>query len=101
MRNKVYNLEKEMAAHCSILAWRILWTEDGGLQSMAQSQTQLSDRAHVKCTINVTCLNKNYTFPTSHPCSMEKLSSQNWFLVPKRSGTAILCEGRITIVPIL
>ena len=27
-------LEKEMAAHCSIPAWRILWTEEaGGLQS--------------------------------------------------------------------
>ena len=30
-----YPLEKEMAAHSSILAWRIPWTEDpGGLQSM-------------------------------------------------------------------
>ena len=29
-------LEKEMAAHSSILAWRIPWTEEpGGLQSMA------------------------------------------------------------------
>ena len=28
-------LEKGMATHCSILAWRIPWTEDpGGLQSM-------------------------------------------------------------------
>ena len=38
-------LEKEMATHSSILAWRILWTEEpGGLQSMGlQSQTQLSD----------------------------------------------------------
>ena len=27
-------LEKEMATHCSILAWRIPWTEEpGGLQS--------------------------------------------------------------------
>ena len=29
------SLEKEMATHCSILIWRILWTEKpGGLQSM-------------------------------------------------------------------
>ena len=29
-------LEKEMATHSSILAWRIPWTEElGGLQSMA------------------------------------------------------------------
>ena len=28
-------LEKEMAAHSSITAWRMLWTEEpGGLQSM-------------------------------------------------------------------
>ena len=28
-------LEKEMTTHSSILAWRILWTEEsGGLQSM-------------------------------------------------------------------
>ena len=38
-------LEKEMAAHSSILAWEIPWTEEpGGLQSMgSQSRTQLSD----------------------------------------------------------
>ena len=37
-------LEKEMAIHSSILAWRIPWTEEpGGLQSMRlQSLTQLS-----------------------------------------------------------
>ena len=28
-------LEEEMATHCSILAWRIPWTEEpGGLKSM-------------------------------------------------------------------
>ena len=37
-------LEKEMATHSSISAWRILWTEDpSGLQSMgSQSRTRLS-----------------------------------------------------------
>ena len=35
-------LEKEMATHSSILAWKILWTEKpGGLQSMV---SQESDR---------------------------------------------------------
>ena len=37
-------LEKEMAAHSSILAWEIPWTEEPGrLQSMGsqKSQTQL------------------------------------------------------------
>ena len=38
-------LEKGMATHSGILAWKIPWTEEpGGLQSMgSQSQTQLSD----------------------------------------------------------
>ena len=38
-------LEKEMATHSSILAWRIPWTEEPGrLQSTgSQSQTRLSD----------------------------------------------------------
>ena len=38
-------LEKEMAAHSSILAWKNPWTEEHGrLQSMgSQSQTPLSD----------------------------------------------------------
>ena len=41
-------LEKGMATHSSILAWKIPWTEEpGGLQSMGlqKSQTQLSDKA--------------------------------------------------------
>ena len=38
-------LEKGIATHSSILAWRIPWTEEpGGLQSLgSQSWTQLSD----------------------------------------------------------
>ena len=38
--------EKVMATHSSILAWKILWTEEpGGLQStrLQKSQIQLSD----------------------------------------------------------
>ena len=34
-------LEEEMAIHCSILAWEILWTEEpGGLQSMGSQKNQ-------------------------------------------------------------
>ena len=37
-------LEKGMATHSSILAWRIPWTEDpGGLQSVGSQREQLSD----------------------------------------------------------
>ena len=31
-------LEKEMPTHSSILAWRILWIEPGGLQSMGSQE---------------------------------------------------------------
>ena len=38
-------LEKEMAAHSSILAWRIPWTaEPGGLQSMAHKESDTTER---------------------------------------------------------
>ena len=35
------SLEKEMATHSSILAWRIPWTEEpGGLQSMGSQRVR-------------------------------------------------------------
>ena len=43
-------LEKQMATHSSILAWRILWTEEpGGLQSMG-SQRVRHNRVTNTCT---------------------------------------------------
>ena len=34
-------LEKEMATHSSILAWRVPWTEEpGGLQSMGSQRVE-------------------------------------------------------------
>ena len=45
------NLEKEMATHASILAWRIPWTQKPcGLQSIGpqKSQTWLSEKAHTQ-----------------------------------------------------
>ena len=36
-------LEKEMATHSSILAWRILWTEEpGGLQSIGLQESDMT-----------------------------------------------------------
>ena len=45
---RIRYLEEEMATHCSVLAWRVPWTEEpGGLQSMeSQSRTRLSDVTH-------------------------------------------------------
>ena len=40
-------LEKEMATHSSILAWKILWTEEpGGLQSMGYKQSDMTEYEH-------------------------------------------------------
>ena len=37
-------LEKEMATHSSILAWRIPWTEEpGGLQSKGHKQLDMTE----------------------------------------------------------
>ena len=37
-------LEKEMATHSSILAWRILWTEEpGGLQFMGLKESDMTE----------------------------------------------------------
>ena len=37
-------LEKEMATHSSILAWRIPWTEEpGGLQSMGHKELDTNE----------------------------------------------------------
>ena len=36
-------LEKEMATHSSILAWKIPWTEEcGGLQSMGSQESDMT-----------------------------------------------------------
>ena len=40
-------LEKEMATHSSILAWRSPWTEElGGLQSTGRKDSDTTERLH-------------------------------------------------------
>ena len=40
-------LEKEMATHSSILAWRIPWTEElDGLQSTGHKESDTTERLH-------------------------------------------------------
>ena len=40
-------LEKEMATHSSILAWRIPWTEElGGLQSTGSKESDMTEQLH-------------------------------------------------------
>ena len=38
-------LEKEVAAHSSVLAWRLPWTEEpGGLQSMGHKESDTTEQ---------------------------------------------------------
>ena len=40
-------LEKEMATHSRILAWKIPWTEEpGGLQSTGRKESDRTERLH-------------------------------------------------------
>ena len=40
-------LEKEMAAHSSVHAWKIPWTEEpGGLPSMGHKELHITENAH-------------------------------------------------------
>ena len=40
-------LEKELATHSSILAWKIPWTEEpGGLQSMGLQESDMTERLY-------------------------------------------------------
>ena len=41
-------LEKEMATHSSILAWRIPWTEEpGGLQSLGSQESDMTEQLNL------------------------------------------------------
>ena len=42
MRLRFDPLEEGMATHSGILAWRIPWTEESGVQRVAQSRTRLN-----------------------------------------------------------
>ena len=51
-------LEKEMASHSSILAWRILWTEElGGLQSMGRKELDTTEQLHFHFTFSEFLMN--------------------------------------------
>ena len=54
-------LEKEMATHSSILAWKIPWTEQpSGLQSMGSQRVRLSDLNNNNHSLNTRLQNTYY-----------------------------------------
>ena len=47
-------LEKEMATHSSILAWRIPWTEElSGLQSTGRKESEMTERLHFQFSFKI------------------------------------------------
>ena len=50
-------MEKEMATHSSILAWRMPWTEElGGLQSTGRKESDTTERLHFHFHCHITPL---------------------------------------------
>ena len=64
------SLEKEMATHSSILAWKIPWTEElGGLQSTGSQESDTTKRLnhhHHTCDHRAILLSKKTTHPHRH-----------------------------------
>ena len=47
-------LEEDMATHCSVLAWRIPWTEEpGGIQSMGHKESDTTERLSTHTTLSI------------------------------------------------
>ena len=62
---RVDPLEKEMAIHSSILAWRVPWTEEPGrrtIHGVTKSQTWLSNQCSVQCTETLNSLTQWLAF---------------------------------------
>ena len=90
--------EEEMATHCSILAWRIPWTEErGGLQSMgsAKSQIRLSNfqfRFFTNKIYSIFIFSFHFPPSSSYKQNSPKCSSFPPF--PSLSFSASACQGR-------
>ena len=57
-------LEKKMATHSSILAWKIPWTEEpGGLQSMGSLRVDMTERLHFHFSLS--CIGEGNGNPPS------------------------------------
>ena len=61
-------LEKEMAMHSSILAWRVAWTEEpGGLQSMGSQRVGHDRATELKVILESKKPCKNVSFEETSP----------------------------------
>ena len=63
LNNCMWLLEKEMATHSSILAWRIPWTEElGGLQSTGCKESDTTEQLHFHCLYGATWFQDHFLY---------------------------------------
>ena len=61
-------LEKEMATHSSILAWRNPWTEElGGLQSTGSKESETTEQLHFHFHVNIVFVDSSDRFFSLFP----------------------------------
>ena len=65
-------LEEEMATHSSILAWKILWTEE----HVILQSTGLESQTLLKTHVHVACVNYHYS-PSSEKENIDTKSEQS------------------------
>ena len=74
------SLEKEMATHSSILAWRIPWTEEPcGLQPRGRKELDTTERLHFHTPLADTCFEKCSCILSSFPLSWWSLLKHKTF----------------------
>ena len=89
-----YPLEKEMATHSSILAWRISWTEEPGRLQSTGSQRVRHDWA-TSLSLSLSCTDLSHMGPTLLPLKLPyrppssvftQCSLLHWELTPSASS---------------
>ena len=80
---KLKTMEKEMAPHSSILAWRIPWTEElGGPQSTGRKESDTTERLHFHFTFTYADMR---TFPWCSFTSQQlKLITIEWHILKEK-----------------
>ena len=71
-------LEKKMATHSSILAWKIPWTEEPGrLQSMGSQESDMTDRLHFHFSLS--CIGGGNGNPLQCSCLQNPRERGAWW----------------------
>ena len=69
---------EEMAAHSSILAWRIPWSEEpGGLQSRGHKELDMTERLHFHSSLP--CIGEGNGNPLQHSCLENAMVRGAWW----------------------